>query len=533
MPGNQNNSTDPTPILETMWGQYLREPALPMSRVNFSAWERQMVAYMSSMERTPPSFLMAGDPVDRYQTPTEMEAARLQVARLEQVEQVEIPVEHIQNPAFSTLRADAVPGPIEYQISWDPELTQSLKKKDKPVIPEAKKMNDLSYRIYHELKECVELFRGSNAWMAYSRIVEERLIAKGPFVSNSCSGNISYLTSKGRTESMKLGRFIRRHVLKENVLPEKVFQKCVEGLVNHFFPKCEFHVDSGKQITLNYENCVGGSSCMSGGDADKVAMYADNPKCFSQLIGKQNRTTARAIIFHMDDGYKLLGRIYCGSAYLTDMMEKYAKDKGWMIRSELGLEIKGEVIEDHSKYELRISGVKWKEGGVPYMDDFEHADVDDEGTLTLYYNCGGKYNLSNVSGFLINGCTCCQCEESFSVDDCYSTDEGYYCEGCHEDTFAPCDNCGKTVRMENIHSICGGAVCEDCIGNYIECVHCSEFHGFDDITHVGIDGEVVCKDCLEGQYIICGECGEYVSTDCITTVDEQELCEECKETVEC
>jgi hypothetical protein len=363
--------------------------------------------------------------------------------------------------------------------------------------------------------------------MAYTKIIEERLILKDPFDSNQHNGEIAYLSSKQKTEHMKLGRFIRRQILKEKILPEFAFQECVENLVNHFFPKCDFHVDSGDKITRNYENCVGGGSCMAGDHSDKVAMYADNPKCFSQLIGKQNRNTARAIVFHMDDGYKMLGRVYGGSTYLTEMMYQYAEEQGWLYESRVGLKIKGKDVEDYSKYDLKISDVKYQEGGVPYMDSFENADLGSDGKLTLYYNSGGEYNLTNTCGFLTEGTYCCHCEEGVSLDDAFSTEDGYYCTHCYEEVFTTCDECEETIRISDLNNTATGAVCNSCIDDYAECVHCGEFHHQDKI-HCA-DGEAVCEECLVVKYNMCEECNEYAPIDETSDVDGRELCESCKE----
>lgn len=419
---------------------------------------------------------------------------------------------------------------------YTPEMRERLNEmlgiyQSKTKIPEAKKMNMMSRKIHNHLAVCIEEERGKNALMAYNTIIEERLIAKEVGDNGTYDGTVTYVARKGRFETMKLGRFIKRHILKEDVVPEKAFQKCIEGLVDHFFPTCVFEIHSGDEITRNYENCVGGGSCMAGKHAPKVDMYARNPKKFSQLIGRQNRNTGRAILFHMDDGFTMLGRIYCGTSYLTSMMKAHAKKKGWLYSDGYDLFRKDEAI-DHDDYDFTISGVEWKEGGVPYMDIFENASIEGD-TLKLYYNGGGDYNLNSCGGMLREGIYCIQCDDEFDIENAYNDGDNYWCPGCFDDWFVICDECEETTHTNNLRGIYDGGVCSSCYDNYyVCCVECNDaFHADNTITlH---SGEKVCKSCLEDEYTLCEKCEQYVK-ETFTVIpshdeDGRELCEDCKE----
>jgi hypothetical protein len=416
----------------------------------------------------------------------------------------------------------------QFEINWR-GWGLPVPKKKAPKTPERETMNSMSYTIHNHLAIAIKEERGTNAWMSIGTIIEERLIAKDVSDNGTYDGLVAYTVRHGRFETMKLGRFIKRHILKEDILPENIFQKCVEGLVNHFFPVCVMEVHSGKQITKNYENCVGGGSCMAGENAPKVDMYARNPKKFSQLIGKQNRCTGRAILFHMDDGFTMLGRIYCGSSYLTKMMMDYAKKKGWIYHDGYEMYRKGESVIC-SEYDFTISGVEWKEGGVPYMDDFEYGSIDGDDLLTLYHGGGGDYSLQCCSGMLRDdGVYCCCCDNSFAGDDAYhDNNNDCWCPDCFDEYFQTCDECEETVHVDCVHDTSNGGVCGSCRDNYyIQCVECNEYHHSDDMTTLH-NGEEVCKTCLANEYVICEECEQYVK-ETTSGEDDRELCEDCKE----
>jgi hypothetical protein len=513
-----------------------------------------MRAYMSAMTMIPPGFLRSETPAQmamerqernriantRSHNDTVISAALLQQTMDRSLGQEPEPVAEVQAPPLeepepiNLMRGNMIRG-YTSQIEWSADygvLEKWFQKEKKNKFPEAKTMNSMSYTIHSHLCTAILLDRGSNALMAYTRIIQERLILKDPMNAKSLEGDVLYLNKPDDKafSKMRLGRFIRRHVLKESVLTEKAFQDCVETLVNHFFPACTFEICTGNQITQNYENCVGGGSCMSGDCAPRTAIYADNPKCFSQLIGKQNRNTARAILFHTDGGHTVLGRVYTGSSYLARMMEQYCVKQGWMIEDGYELKYKGEEVDQTSdEFCLEISGIKWHEGGVPYMDSFENASVMNDNTITLYWSNGADYCLTDTSGFLRDGCFCCCCDTPHAEEDSYSSEDGYYCPGCFEERFTTCDHCSDTTHNSNMNEVYGEEVCNDCLSSYyVTCEDCGDIHNDDDVTV--IDDVNVCNGCKETKYTACTECDELVKNDDVVIgKDEQELCETCKE----
>jgi hypothetical protein len=485
---------------------------------------QQMGAYMLAMELLPPE--------SRAETPAEMQ--RHESALDRQIrERYNIMCEEraIAGRMRERVmgRIEAPPRQPEFEISWVNFGYSQVPVKKKKKVPERKNMNSMSYTIHNHLCVAIEDGRGKNALLSISTIIEERLIAKDCFDNGTYDGLVSYTARKGKLETMKLGRFIKRHILKESILPENIFQSCIEGLVNHFFPTCVFEVHSGDQITRNYEKCVGGGSCMAGDNAPKVAMYADNPTKFTQLIGKQNRNTARAILFHMDDGHVLLGRIYCGSLYLSKMMAEYAKKKGWIYGSTYDLYRKGEPIgrKDH---DFTISEVKWKEGGVPYMDDFEYGNIEDDGTLTLFFGNSGDYCLQCCSGTLRDDLIyCCCCDSGYmDEDNAYSDGNGdNWCHDCYNEYFTNCDECEETIHIDNMRAVDSGSVCESCHDNcYVTCIECeSDFHA-DNMTTL-YNGEEVCKDCLDESYTLCDDCEQYTKDETTEVTGGEEVCKYC------
>jgi hypothetical protein len=513
---------------QRQWTAY-HQPTVSLANEIQEEYIQQMRGYMAAMQMLPPESALDRQVREHYNVMREEHHAAEERLEEQQLRSVHVQGRIEAQPINPMPIPAALPRQPQFEINWaDFGLNTMPTKKAPNKIPERETMNHMSYTIHNHLAIAIKEERGTNAWMSIGRIIEERLIAKECLDNNSYDGLIYYKTHKGRYETMKLGRFIKRHILKESILPENIFQKCVEGLVNHFFPVCVMEIHSGNQITRNYENCVGGGSCMAGENAPKVDMYARNPKKFSQLIGKQNRDTGRAILFHMDDGYTMLGRIYCGSSYLTNTMKDYAEKKGWIYNDGYGLYRKGETVSS-SDYDMTISEVEWREGGVPYMDDFECGNIESDNTLTLFWSNSGDYCLQCCSGMLRDGACCCCCDNGFDENDAYYDDNGdTWCPCCFSEHFHTCDECEETIHVDYVRVTCDGEVCESCHDNYyVTCVECAEDYHADNTTTLHSGGEV-CSTCLKNEYVICEECEQYVKEVSLGE-DDRELCEDCKE----
>jgi hypothetical protein len=227
----------------------------------------------------------------------------------------------------------------------------------------------------------------------------------------------------------------------------------------------------------------------------------------------------------MDDGHTLMGRLYGGSSYLNQMMDKYAESKGWLVDDGYNLIHKGKNV-DQSEYDFTISGVEYREGGVPYMDCFENASIQNDGTLTLYYWKSSDYNLQCTSGFIRDMYYCVCCDEGVGENDIhYHSNEGW-CTACSDEYFQECDHCNSMTHQGFMNETHDGAVCDGCLADcHTECEDCGCVYHMDDTTTMD-DGEV-CKDCLD-DYTVCNECDGHTKEP-VTMEDGKQLCNDCAE----
>lgn len=137
-----------------------------------------------------------------------------------------------------------------------------------------------------------------------------------------------------------------------------------------------------------------------------------------------------------------------------------------------------------------------------------------------------------------------------------------YCDGCSDDGYVTCEDCGHRVHEDDAHYIYGYYYCDECCSycevcesytteettevhahnsgtyyvcpsclaeNYRYCEGCGEYYhenaGFD--TQDGF----CCNDCINENYCVCDECGEYVYYDSAEEIDEKYYCESCAETI--
>lgn len=94
-----------------------------------------------------------------------------------------------------------------------------------------------------------------------------------------------------------------------------------------------------------------------------------------------------------------------------------------------------------------------------------------------------------------------------------------------------CKDCGKFVSAKDGEIIDGNFICNDCLEvDYIKCADCGKYHVKDFMTFIYGKGEYVCDDCLENNgYFYCEDCGRWFDdTDAICTEDTKRyVCEDC------
>lgn len=96
---------------------------------------------------------------------------------------------------------------------------------------------------------------------------------------------------------------------------------------------------------------------------------------------------------------------------------------------------------------------------------------------------------------------CADCgEEIENEDDLIYIDEydKYVCRDCYEENYEECEDCGRIVHVDDIHSVEGGDrhVCDSCMDNYYYCEDCGECYYYESM-HEDENGNWYCDTCWE------------------------------------
>jgi len=323
---------------------------------------------------------------------------------------------------------------------------------------------------------------------------------------------------------MRTGRFLTRKLkLNNNFLPDTAIQHIAAQINTKLFGDTdEIRLDSGQQITCNYKDDIGGSSCMTGDAADYVGLYADNPNKIKQLVMRSMNDTARAIVHVLDNGMYHMSRIYATSEDLKQRMRDYARDKKWLYYATA-------VDVVHSKSMLVVSGLDYTDGEIPYADSLNAYRIEN-GKLTITHPANAYDGiLDSTCGELEDSSRCIGCGEHIDGDDTYQEHGEIYCSGCHGELFSWCEVCEQTHPADDITWVEGVnmSVCDHCLEDYALCGDCNRYFKNDDIRLIGHDDKYVCESCLE-DYSCCDNCGDYFSN--VEQADNGDfLCENCLE----
>ena len=340
-------------------------------------------------------------------------------------------------------------------------------------------------------------------------------------------GFLAYDVNGHGRMKMRTGRFLTRKLkLNGGLLPDTVIQQIAAQINTKLFNTSdEIRLDKGQQITENYENNVGGSSCMSGCKAEYTGLYADNPDKIKQLVMVSINDSARAIVHVLDNGQYHMSKVYATSESLKQRMINYACNEGWYYKKGDTTYRNDEHITDFKP--LVVSGLDYRDGEIPYMDSIKGYRIEN-GKLTLVHTSNIYEGLcESTNGQLEDGYQCCNCGEYVGEDDAYSMDGDYYCSDCYDELFTYCEDCNNHYSNENFTWIEGmnKYVCDECLTEYYRCDDCGEW--FTDTYSVDNGEKYVCGDCLD-KYTQCDECGEHYEDTIYIDELSQTLCEDCE-----
>lgn len=107
---------------------------------------------------------------------------------------------------------------------------------------------------------------------------------------------------------------------------------------------------------------------------------------------------------------------------------------------------------------------------------------------------------------------CCNCGDNVDEDDALEHDGGMYCDDCHNEVFACCDECGDVYVSEDGLCLGDSNFCsERCAhgAGWHECNDCSEW---DNDCREDANSHVICSSC-QSDYYDCDDCGDMFHCD--------------------
>jgi len=284
-------------------------------------------------------------------------------------------------------------------------------------------------------------------------------------------GFIAYNVPGKDRMKMKTGRFLTRKLgLNNGFLADQQIQSIAAKINMEFFPDITIRLDKGKRITLNYENAIGGTSCMTEGNANCTRLYESDSDRFQQLIMIYGSNSARAIVHKLDNGQYLLDRVYADSEELKEVMQNYAIEHNWLYRTS-NLPGRNNISNGLSS-ECIVSDLCYEKGEVPYMDTLTQYCIEN-GRLTIFHPSVDKRSdgeLDSTCGELEDKdyitCECCGCR--YYIDYSYYIGDYNYCESCYNKHFFYCECCQEDCSKEDMVLIMGTDICV--------CQHCADRH---------------------------------------------------------
>jgi len=395
-------------------------------------------------------------------------------------------------------------------------------------MSDSKIVNTISVQqvLYNHIARMVVAENGQDSWSAAGkdRDIANLLESYQPTVPRDGTVNSIAYTSKrnGQRVRIKTSRFLSRRLgLNTGFISEAGLHKLTDEINAKLFQDLRVELVKGSQITKNYENKVGSSSCMTGLDACYTRLYEMNPDRFQQLVMYHNNDSGRAIVHKLDNGSFLLDRIYASSGYIAEKMREYGRKQGWQIRGE---------IKDFSV--CIVSNLKYINGQVPYQDTLQYYRIEDK-RLTIFHRwyssiCDGI--LNSTTGQINEGIRCYCCEGYFDEDNVIYIDDNYYCESCVDKYYTCCEDCGDYIHNDDICLIedKGFCVCDSCLrDNYTQCSVCNGWFK-DDWVQVEDTGDYVCTSCADKEFTQCSSCSDYFSKKYVK-VEDKDNCYVCRE----
>lgn len=354
---------------------------------------------------------------------------------------------------------------------------------------------------------------------------------------------LGYSLSKDRSlvkrGEIKVGRFIRTLLKKAEV---EFKDKEIEDFVTKYKSAMKIKMESFSRFSLvdkedirkwyletNYEKTDGtlGGSCMRYSKCQNyLDIYVKNPDKVSMVILKSDKDddkiSGRAILWTVDDGRKVMDRIYTNNHADIEFFIQYANLNNYLYKYTQSYEPMPFVLNGVKLSSAESSCVitlDLDHDTFPYMDTFKYKN-DSDGSLTNDYSKHYDGELTDTEGG-DGSCDSCggrgtfECEEcDDGCQDCYECDGrgDFMCDDCDGDGENECSDCDGNGEIEC--SSCDGNGCESCddTGN-VKCENCSGRGNFSCSTCDG-DGRTECGECEGSGNQNCGCCDGSTRVDC-------------------
>ncbi len=381
--------------------------------------------------------------------------------------------------------------------------------------------NDIVNRIKDFVVECYPLDSGK---YNYADSIRYR---KPDVPEDGSIGYIAYDMDNDKPR-MKLttSRYLTRKCKLCGILTDSEIRELADIIDNMLWGSIVLNgvtIINGPDITQAYQDKIGGHSCMTEGNADYTRLYECNPTRFRMLVIKSKADSARAIIHKLDNGEYLLGVVYATSENLKKTAIEYAKNRNWYY---------GHKFEEN-KHKLKMTGLYYEEGEVPYMDTLSSGSIVD-GLLNISL-FGGDFELTNQDGTLEGGEICCNCEEITNEDRVMHNDDGEaFCECCFSELYSHCQECNNYYSINGSIYIedSGEYVCQHCASTkFYHCEECDSYHSIDGM--VSVEDDMLCISCYENVAGCCGDCGEKFYNSNLSRGKDSWVCSDCAEAIPC
>jgi hypothetical protein len=313
-----------------------------------------------------------------------------------------------------------------------------------------------------------------------------------------------FLTYNAAPQADLHGRYDRCSI--EEFCDSLAFRVAAFAPANVLGPLPTVKLFTGNDLITQYKNGVATESCMTGATRSAcLAMYQNNPDHVALAVsyGEKNKAMARALLWTLDSGQKLLDCAYASDDDRTIPLLRWALSNGYYIRGS-GQDdiISVEGIIKSVTVTLKANGISM----YPYMDTLAYGYHDDP-TDTI--------KLTNHNAFI---------KPNFKMTFMHCTgtaDRQAKCVLCNRELGYTQPRTGvEAVLPKNI-------LCEDCIRKHRhECPICLDTH-----AKKPIDGKHPCT----GTKIPCTDCGEvFVVKDArkhaiqATAIHYRHVCKDCR-----